>query len=250
VLRLNVCLMSCVKGRKGIGAEMSSATILLSGGVDSTVLLCHLATELRVEQIYALSFFYGQRHRRELEMARWQVAHVPQVMEHKVLDVNFFSGLVGGSSSLVEGGADVPNLADLAGGELCQPSTYVPNRNMMLLSLAAAFAEAHSCSCVFYGAQEQDRYGYWDCTPEFVVRLNAVLELNRGTAVHIKAPFAENSKAEVVALGLKLGVDFSRTWSCYRGGEEPCGACPTCVERCRAFAQVGAADPLECSGSQ
>jgi len=97
---------------------------------------------------------------------------------------------------------------------------------------------------VFYGAQAQDEYGYWDCTSEFVRRINHVLALNRATPVTVHAPFVMLKKAETVKLGIELGVDFSRTWSCYRGGEKPCGVCPTCVERANAFAAAGAPDPL------
>jgi len=127
---------------------------------------------------------------------------------------------------------------------LTQPPTYVPNRNMMLLSMAVAYAEAHRIRNVFYGAQAQDEYGYWDCTSDFVDRINGVLELNRRDRVTVHAPFVGMRKAETVRLGLRLGVDFSHTWSCYRGGERACGTCPTCVERLHAFAAVGADDPI------
>jgi len=144
----------------------------------------------------------------------------------------------------VAGGAEVPDLAELSEEQLSQPPTYVPNRNMMLLAVAAAFAEAHSGHDVFYGAQAQDEYGYWDCTAEFVARLNHALALNRARPVTVHAPFAEMAKARIVALGAELGVDFGRTWSCYRGGAQACGTCPTCVERIKAFEAAGVADPI------
>ena len=222
-----------------------SATVLLSGGLDSTVLLHHVVRSLARPRVYALSFHYGQRHRRELDMARWQAAAAGTAVSHTVLDVSFLADLVRGGTALVEGGRAVPDLADLAASQCDQPPTYVPNRNMILLALASAFAEAHGCPEVFYGAQAQDRYGYWDCTPEFVTRLNATLALNRRTPVQVVAPFAGWRKSEAVRLGIELGVDFARTWSCYRGGERPCGTCPTCVERRTAFAEAGIKDPLE-----
>ncbi|HNR36682.1 MAG TPA: 7-cyano-7-deazaguanine synthase, partial [Candidatus Hydrogenedentes bacterium] len=89
-----------------------------------------------------------------------------------------------------------------------------------------------------------DEYGYWDCTPDFVRRLNRVLALNRRNRVWIHAPFAEMRKSEIIRLGLDLGVDFAHTWSCYRGGECACGTCPTCVERLNAFAATGVVDPV------
>ena len=224
---------------------MESATVLLSGGLDSTVLLHHVVKELGARPVYVLSFQYGQKHGRELDMARWQVASLgAAVAEYRVLNLGFFQELAGGASALVAGGPEVPALTDVKAADLDQPLTYVPNRNMLLLSLAAAFAEARGCGVLYYGAQAQDEYGYWDCTTEFVKRVNAVLALNRRQPVQVAAPFALKRKGEGVKLGLKLGVDFSRTWSCYRGGERPCGECPTCVERQKAFAEAGIPDPL------
>ncbi|MFO7976285.1 MAG: 7-cyano-7-deazaguanine synthase, partial [Candidatus Hydrogenedentota bacterium] len=154
-------------------------------------------------------------------------------------------GLVKRGTSLVNGGSNVPDLAEVADADRGQPSTYVPNRNMMLLSIAAAYAEAHGAADVFYGAQAQDEYGYWDCTTEFVERLNRVLALNRRTAVIVHAPFVGMSKTESLRLGLELGVDYAHTWSCYRGGGKACGTCPTCIERLRAFREAGLPDPVE-----
>ena len=221
-----------------------SATVLLSGGLDSTVLLHYLARERCCAPIFALSFDYGQKHDRELEMSRWQAARVPQVAEHTVQELRDFGALLRPGTTLVRGGAPVPDLAELSAAARQQPPTYVPNRNMILLALAAAYAEARGCQTVYYGAQAQDRYGYWDCTAEFVSRLNQVLALNRVAPVRLEAPFAATSKAEEIRIGLGLGVDFAHTWSCYRGDRTPCATCPTCVEREAAFAQAGVPDPL------
>ena len=219
------------------------AVVLLSGGVDSTVLLHHVARELRRAPVHALSFHYGQRHHRELDCARAQ-AVLAGVAAHHVVDISFLGPLLNGASALVRGGPPVPDLAGLAEDQRAQPPTYVPNRNMVLLSLAAAHAEAHGVREVFYGAQAQDEYGYWDCTREFLDRLNRVLALNRAAPVTVCAPFVTKPKAETVALGLRLGVDFAQTWSCYRGGDAACGTCPTCVERLNAFKACGVTDPL------
>lgn len=219
------------------------AVVLLSGGMDSTVLLHHVARELGRAPLRVLSYDYGQRHVKELECARWQAARLG-VTEHRVLDVSFLAELVKGGTTLVRGGGAVPDFTALTDAQLDQPPTYVPNRNMMLLSMAAAFAEAHGLREVFYGAQAHDEYGYWDCTAEFLARLNAVLALNRRERVTIHAPFIALKKHELVAKGLALGVDFGHTWSCYRGGEKACGTCPTCVERLKAFREAGADDPL------
>lgn len=217
--------------------------VLISGGMDSTVLLHHAAQTLRRAPIYTLSFDYGQRHRRELECAEYQ-SIVAEAAEHRVVNLLDVAGLVSGSTSLVQGGADVPDLTDVPETQRDQPPTYVPNRNMMLLSIGAAYAEAAGASEVMYGAQAHDEYGYWDCTPAFLEAVNALLGLNRRTPVRIAAPLVDKSKADLLRMGLDLGVDFSRTWSCYRGGETACGTCPTCVERLNAWAEVGETDPL------
>ena len=115
---------------------------------------------------------------------------------------------------------------------------------MMLLSMAAAYAEAAGIADIYYGAQAQDEYGYWDCTPAFLEGLNAVFALNRRTPVKVHAPLVHHSKADNVLMGIDLGVDFGQTWSCYRGGDSACGTCPTCVERLNAFAAAGMEDPL------
>jgi 7-cyano-7-deazaguanine synthase len=219
------------------------AVVLLSGGVDSTVLLHYVVKSQLRQPVHALSFHYGQRHARELECARQQ-AVIAGVAEHRLIDLRFLGPLLAPGSALVEGGDAVPDLSALSEGEIHQPPTYVPNRNMMLLSMAAAYGEAQGVHDVFYGAQAQDEYGYWDCTQEFVARVNAVLGLNRATPVTIHAPFVTKPKAETVRLGLDLGIDFAQTWSCYRGGEVPCHTCPTCVERKNAFLANGIPDPL------
>lgn len=223
-------------------AAIEKAVVLLSGGLDSSTLLHHARKRLGVPQIYALSFCYGQKHARELDAARAQAAAASA--EHCIVDISFFAGLIAGASTLTRGGAEVPDLSQVSPEARRQPPTYVPNRNMVLLALAAAHAEAHGAGDVFYGAQAQDEYGYWDCTVDFVKRMNDVLGLNRGSPVTVHAPFAGWSKGDVVRAGLALGVDFGHTWSCYRGGERPCGTCPSCVERARAFRDAGVGDPL------
>ena len=219
------------------------AVVLLSGGLDSTTLLHHTVGSLHRNPVYAVSYNYGQRHAREIPFARFQ-AEAAGVAEHRIVDISFLGQVLPGATALVSGGMAVPDLAELDASELNQPPTYVPNRNMILLAIAAAYAEARGVRDVFYGAQAADEYGYWDCTEEFVVRLGQTLALNRRNPVTIHAPFVRRRKSEVLRLGLDLGVDYARTWSCYRGGDLACGTCPTCVERLKAFEEVGAKDPL------
>ncbi len=214
------------------------AVVLLSGGLDSSVLLHYVGVRLRETPVHALSVLYGQRHAKELECARIQ-ARRAGVASHEIADLSCLRPLLAPGSALIQGGAAVPDLDALAPEQREQPPTYVPNRNMMLLSVAAAVAEARGLSRVYYGAQAQDEYGYWDCTRPFVEGVNGVLRLNRRNGVEIRTPFLDFSKAAIVRLGLDLGVDLAQTWSCYRGGDTPCGSCPTCVERRKAFEQCG-----------
>ncbi|MCH7958687.1 MAG: 7-cyano-7-deazaguanine synthase QueC [Candidatus Hydrogenedentes bacterium] len=221
----------------------NAALVLVSGGLDSSVLLHDVVSTRKGTPVYSLSFDYGQRHAKELECAAWQ-AKQAGAHEHRVVDLSFLAELVRDGTSLVEGGTEVPDLTALPDADRAQPPTYVPNRNMTLLSIAAAYAETQKVFDIYYGAQAQDEYGYWDCTVEFLERMNAAFALNRARPVRVHAPFIDRKKAELVTLGNELHVDFSRTWSCYRGEALSCGTCPTCVERLNAFRDAGVDDPL------
>lgn len=220
----------------------SALVILLSGGLDSTTLLHHLRRTRPGAAIHALTFNYGQRHARELECAAWQ-ANAAGAAAHTILDLDVLRQLTGSATALIAG-APVPALAELAPAQLDQPPTYVPHRNLVLLALAAAYAEARGITEVFYAAQRQDFYGYWDCTEDFLRRTNDLLALNRRAPVTVRAPFAALDKSAVLQIGLQSGVDYSHTWTCYRGGAQACGICPACAERLAAFRAAGAADPL------
>ncbi|MBU0716472.1 MAG: 7-cyano-7-deazaguanine synthase QueC [Verrucomicrobia bacterium] len=222
---------------------MKSAVILLSGGLDSSTLLHYVKGKLDFQLLNALTIRYGQKHVREITCAVAQ-ARAAGVEEHRQIDLTFFGELVAGASALTDPAVPVPALAELAPGQLDQPPTYVPNRNMLFLALAAAYAEAKGVADVFYGAQAQDRYGYWDCTVEFLNRMNAVLGLNRRQPIVLHAPFMMMRKREILKIGLDLGVNYAETWSCYRGQDKACGACPACVERRAAFDALHVTDPL------
>ncbi len=224
---------------------MKGAVVLLSGGVDSTVLLHWMRRRLGSEaELRALSFDYGQRHAYELEMARVQAKRAG-VREHRVVPFRFFADLIAGASALTDVRSVVPDGRTLSQEERNQPPTYVPNRNMVLLSVAAAYAEAVGLPVVSYGAHQSDAYGYWDCTGDFVRAINVVLAQNRRKPVSIDAPFVEWNKTAIICVGMELNVDFSATWSCYRGIPPACGVCSTCRERRRAFKEAGVPDPLE-----
>ncbi len=212
---------------------------IVSGGLDSVTLL-HYLVRRDGRRPAVMTFHYGQKHAREVACARLQTAAL-DLDTHLVLDLTPVAPLFA-RSALVAADRPIPDAAAVKGDP--QPATYVPNRNMLFLALAVAQAETLDVGRVYYGAQQHDLYGYWDTTPDFVDRLNAVYQLNRHRPVQILAPFVRQSKAELLRLGLELGVDYALTWSCYAGDDLACGRCPTCAERLSAFAAVGQSDPL------
>jgi len=218
---------------------MIDSVAIVSGGMDSVTLLHHL---IKVEKRSpaVITFGYGQKHDREIEYAKTQAALLG-CENHLVLDLALLRPLFA-NSALVSRETAVPDIMDVLGDP--QPTTYVPNRNMIFLALAVAYAETQGVSNVFYGAQRHDIYGYWDTTPQFLEQLNRVYRLNRKTPVTIQAPFVQYSKTDILRHGLELEVDYRLTWSCYEGRDVACGHCPTCAERLKAFEEVGIPDPL------
>lgn len=218
---------------------MVDCVAIVSGGMDSVTLLHHLVkTEQRKPAV--ITFVYGQKHNKEVAFAKMQ-AELLGCEAHLVMDLSLLQPLFA-NSALVSADVAIPDIEDVLGDP--QPTTYVPNRNMIFLALAAAFAETHEVSDIFYGAQRHDVYGYWDTTPQFLAQLNSVYQLNRKTPIEIKAPFVTYSKTDILRTGLELEVDYAKTWSCYEGKEACCGRCPTCAERLKAFADLDMQDPL------
>lgn len=207
---------------------------IFSGGLDSTVLLWHL-----IEQRYrvkALSFNYGQRHLRELDSAI-VIAHRAAI-PHEVVDLSALRPLIGKGSQT--GDVDVPE------GHYSDDSmrtTIVPNRNMMMLAVAAAHAITIGADHVAYAAHAGDHTVYPDCRAAFVEALNAALREADWHRVEILAPFLFKSKADIARLGVQLFAPLEDTWSCYKGETHHCGRCGTCVERHEAFEQAGVLDP-------
>lgn len=213
-----------------------TVVVIYSGGMDSYTLL-HLARE-RGFQVHALSFNYGQRHVRELECA----ASVCQSLgiPHKVIDIRAMSEVMSGSALTSE--IEVP---EGHYEEDSMKATVVPNRNMILLSLATGYAVTVGAGAVWFGAHGGDHAIYPDCRPEFVQKMDAVCRVANYEPVGIEAPFMAMDKGQILAEGLRLGLDYSQTWTCYNGRQQACGRCGSCVERLEAFAANGVPDPLD-----
>lgn len=222
------------------------ALVLCSGGVDSTTLLAMAVDRYGSENVVALSISYGQRHEKELKAAR-DVARYYHV-EQRFLDL---AAIFADSSCslLAHSDKDIPRESyaeQLEQADTKLVSTYVPFRNGLFLSSAASMALSLECSVLYYGAHHDDWAGnaYPDCSREFVAAMNNAIMEGTGGELHMEAPFVEWSKADIVKKGLELNVPYELTWSCYEGGDKPCGVCATCIDRKRAFELNGSIDPL------
>ena len=211
--------------------------IIYSGGLDSTVLLHYLASENKLKG--ALGVCYGQRHLRELDYARENCKKLGVPFE--LADISALINVFG-KNSLTDTSTEVP---DGDYNEDNMKSTVVPNRNMILLSIAAARAIAIGAESIAYAAHSGDHSIYPDCREEFANAMDAVLQLCHYTPIRLARPFVNMNKAQIVSLGARLGVDFSQTWSCYKGGEKHCGVCGTCLERKEAFRLANVVDTTE-----
>jgi 7-cyano-7-deazaguanine synthase len=210
--------------------------VIFSGGMDSFTVL-NLAVKQGLE-VFALSFDYGQRHKKELDYA----ARACQALgvQHKIVNISAINQLIGGSSLT----SDI----DVAEGHYEEDSmktTVVPNRNMILLSMAVGYAVSIEANQVHYGAHSGDHAIYPDCRPEFVKRMNDVCAIANYEAVEIVTPYLEVSKTAILTAGLKMGLDYNQTWTCYNGREKACGQCGACQERLEAFTENAVIDPLE-----
>ena len=228
----------------GVCREMSRAIVLLSGGLDSSTVLA-IARE-RGHEVVALTFDYGQRHDKEVECAK-AVAEALGAEEHIVLTLPF-GGLL--DSSLTDMGVEVPEGRAREDMSACVPSTYVPSRNIVFLSIAASIAESICARHIFIAANAVDFSGYPDCTPEFIEAFQKTLDVGtkagrEGVGIRVEAPVIGMAKSGIVREALRLGVPLGSTWSCYKGGGKACGRCDSCQLRLEGFRQAGAVDPLE-----
>jgi 7-cyano-7-deazaguanine synthase len=219
------------------------AVVLLSGGLDSTTVLALARGE--GYEAYALSFRYGQRHAHELEAARRAAARYG-VTRHEIVEIDLrpFGGSALTSDIPVPKGRDVAHASDI-------PITYVPARNTIFLSFALAYAEVVGATEIFIGVNALDYSGYPDCRPEYVAAFERLANLatragvEGTTPIHIRAPLIDLGKAQIIRLGLSLGVEYAETSSCYDPAPngDACGECDACQLRLRGFADAGARDP-------
>ena len=222
-------------------------TVLLSGGLDSSTCLALVVSKYGSENVEALSIHYGQKHDREVRSAQ-AVADYYGV-KLTILDLSpVFSGsncsLLNHSSEEIEHRSYAEQLKDLGGTGTV--NTYVPFRNGLMLSAAAAVAQSNGSDEIWYGAHKDDAAGraYPDCTPEFVDHMGKAIYEGTGHEIKLVAPFINSNKADIVRQGLAMKVPYELTWSCYEGGEKPCGTCGTCIDRFNAFKLNNAIDPL------
>ena len=217
---------------------MKKAVVLLSGGLDS-------ATTTAIAQadgyeVIALSFRYGQRHQKELQAAK-NIAQALDIQTHFVVDVNLSQW---GGSSLTDESLVLPQEGiqpDII------PSTYVPGRNTVFIAIALSLAEAKNAQAIYLGINAVDYSGYPDCRPEYLEGYQHLANLSskvgiEGKAPQLIAPLVQDSKVDIVRRALSLGVPIAETWSCYQGGDEPCGLCDSCRIRDRALIEAGRAD--------
>ena len=223
------------------------AVVLLSGGLDSATTLAIAHSE--GFQLFALTFEYGQRHQQEIEAAK-KVANSLRATEHRIIDIDLAQF---GSSALTDSAIEVPkDRADLGNpGQI--PPTYVPVRNTIFLSYALAWAEVLGAFDIFIGVNTTDYSGYPDCRAEFITAFEKLANLATAAAIQgkgqyrIHTPIINVTKAQIILTGIRLGVDYSLTHSCYEPDEKgrSCGRCDACRLRLKGFAEAGVKDPIE-----
>lgn len=212
------------------------AVIILSGGLDSTTLLYDIISQ--GYEVKAISFDYNQKHKKELDKAKLTCKKLN--IEHKVLNLDVLnqiapSALTRDDWSIPEGHYEDENMKQ----------TVVPNRNMVLLSLATSYGVAEKADKLFYGAHAGDHEIYPDCRKEFVDKMSDVIKICDWHEVSLEAPYWNFTKGDIVKRGIELGVPYEDTWTCYKGLEKACGKCGSCQERLEAFSVNKLTDPLE-----
>lgn len=226
------------------------ALVLSSGGLDSTTCLGIAVDRYGAENVITASLYYGQKHDKELECAK-KVAEYYKV-KHIEEDISNVMKYANEVCTLVKGGKDIEQASyqdQITKTKDGRVATYVPFRNGLFLSIAAAYADSlfpGEKVEIFYGAHADDAAGnaYADCSPEFAEAMNKAINIGTYGNISINRPLINMNKAEVVKTGLKLKVPYELTWSCYLGGDKQCGKCGTCIDRKEAFRKNGLEDPV------
>lgn len=219
--------------------KINGVALSFSGGMDSTVLL-YMAAK-KATRVHAFMFDYGQRHKKELNVINF---YRKQFKDITFIPVNltFISETFKGSA-LLDKTINVAKAKDVMGDP--QTVNYVPNRNMIFLSLLLGYAESYNLKEVWYGAAQADSIaGFYDGSVEFLNKINEIAALNRRNRIKVAAPLIDMSKADIIRAGMQLNVDFGKTWTCYEGKDKPCGECTACSLRLKGFKQLGLLDPL------
>ena len=220
---------------------MSKAVVPISGGLDSSIILS-LASQ-KHDEVYALTYDYGQKHRKEIIAASSQINEYDNIEDHVTIDIRFFKDIAS-TSSLTNNNIKVAHARDVLGD--AQTVNYVPFRNMMMLSIACSYAESVEADVVYHGSALVDsQAGYWDGSAEFLEQINNVTALNRKNRIRIEAPLITLSKQEIVKLGIDNNINFEDTWTCYEGKDKACGYCTACSSRIQGFLQNNIKDPIE-----
>lgn len=215
---------------------MKKAVLILSGGMDSTTLAYDLVA--KGVEVHCLSFNYGQKHSRELQGAA--VTCQKLGLSHQIVDLSeqlsplLDSALTRSDQAVPEGHYADENMK----------ATVVPNRNMIMLSIAAGYAISIGADAVAYAAHAGDHAIYPDCRPRFREAMQNVLDVCHFTPIELSTPYIDIDKGQICAIGRDLGVPYEDSWTCYKGQEAPCGVCGACVERAEAFQFAGIVDPL------
>lgn len=222
------------------------AMVLFSGGVDSTTCLAQAVKKHGSENVLALSIYYGQKHNKEIESAEKIVRYYGvkwQTLDLSLIFADSDCSLLKGSSDDIPKESYSEQLSKTNGSPV---STYVPFRNGLFIASAASIALSNGCSVIYYGPHADDAAGnaYPDCSAVFNNAMAEAVYEGSGKQVRIEAPFVNMTKKDIVKTGLELGVPYELTWSCYEGGDKPCGVCGTCRDRIEAFKANGVTDPL------
>lgn len=223
--------------------DTNGCVVILSGGMDSTITMRMAVEKYGSENVSALTYNYGQKQKYEIECAKMSTKKLG--VQHKIIDATFLEDISKGFSANVDENIEMPTIQDVLGDP--RPKTYVPNRNMILMSIAAAYAETQSVDTILCGLQVHDEYGYHDTTQKWVNKVNDLLSENRIIKIKLVAPFSKLSKYDELSLLKEIDGNLSLTsltLTCYNPDKDgkSCGKCPSCSERIANFMKIGSKD--------